>query len=104
MPRATIYFFLSALLMVAEEAAVPVSGPWLYRIEPLGATRGPTVTVELTGERFGKLESVWFDSADVQWLETLETSDKKVRGRVSIEPHAALGPHLMHLRTDQGRT
>ena len=101
--RAALFLLLPVCLL-ADDDVLPQTGPWILRVEPLGGTRGATVTVELTGERFGQLDSVWFDSAGLRWVETLEASDKSIRGRIAIAPETALGPHLIHLRTAAGRT
>ncbi|MFN7920507.1 MAG: hypothetical protein U0Q16_10445 [Bryobacteraceae bacterium] len=74
------------------------------RIVPLGGMRGTTVTVEVIGEKLEAPTSVWFDTQDLEWAETIEAMDKKVRGRIRIAPGAALGPHIMRLRTKSGPT
>ena len=101
---ALLLCFLPAGPLLADEDELPQSGPWIVRVEPLGGTRGSTALVEVMGERFGKLDSVWFDTPDLRWSETLEASATLVRGRIAIAPGAALGPHLLHLRTSHGRT
>ena len=55
---------LVALVLRADEDEVPQAGPWIYRLEPFGGARGATAVVEVTGERFGKLEGVWFDRSE----------------------------------------
>ena len=102
--RRIVVFMLLAAPHAIRCAAEEHSGPWIHRLEPLGGTRGGAVVVEFIGERFGKLDGVWFDSAELRWAETLDASDKRVRGRIVIGPAAALGPHLVHLRTASGRT
>jgi hypothetical protein len=99
-----VAFFLLLAISVRGDDVLPQTGPWILRLEPLGGMRGTTVTMELTGERFGKLEGAWFDTPDLRWVETIEASATMVRGRIAIAPEAALGPHLVHLRTTAGRT
>ncbi len=99
-----LLLLLPAGHLLADDDVLPQSGPWILRLDPLAGTRGATATVEVTGERFGKLDGIWFDTPDLRWAETLEASATRVRGRIAIAPEAALGPHLMHLRTSHGRT
>ena len=97
---------LGAAILLASSAAAAsdLPSPWVERIEPLGALRGSTIGVELTGRYLSNAVSVEFDCEDVEWLETLETSSGKVRGRLQVSEGAALGPHIFTVITLDGRS
>lgn len=90
---------LLALLPVVCSAA-----PWIDRVVPLGALRGSTAEVEFLGQELSNVIDVWFDTPDLQWVKTTEATAQRVAGTVAVTPEAALGPHLVHLRTKDGRT
>ena len=92
--------FLSGLFCVLSGQTTPQ----LHRLAPLGAMRGTTVEVELIGEKLGTASDVRFDTPDLVWTETLEAAETKVRGKVTVAPQAALGPHIVYARLKNGRT
>ena len=99
MRPAVFLLFVAGLL--AADAPPP---PHLDRVVPLGGMRGVTVTVDLVGEYLANAVSVWFDCADLRWVETIEASSGLLRGRVSIAPEAAPGPHILNVRSKDGRS
>ena len=97
---------LGAAILLASSAAAAsdLPSPWVERIEPLGALRGSTIGVELTGRYLSNAVSVEFDCDDIEWLETLETGSGGVRGRLRVSEGAALGPHIFTVITLDGRS
>lgn len=95
---------MSALLLLALALEPAGVAPIVQRLEPFGGTRGGTAEVALVGKNLQNFESVWFDTPDLRWTNTIEVKSEQVRGRVEIAPGAALGPHLLHARTRDGRT
>ena len=98
--------FLSAatVLLIEVATASDLPSPWVERVEPLGAIRGSTVEVELTGRYLSNAVSVEFDCDDIEWLETFETHSGSVRGRLRVADDAALGPHIVSVITEDGRS
>lgn len=88
-----------ALLPVVCSAA-----PWIDRVTPLGAVRGATAEVEFIGRELSNVTDVWFDTPDLRWMKTAEATAQRVAGTVAVGREAALGPHLVHVRTKDGRT
>ena len=89
--------FLSCSLVCA-------AAPQLHRLVPFGGMRGTEAAVEMIGEQLSNTTGVWFDSPDLAWVKTVESSSGRVRGTVRIASTAALGPHLVNVRTLDGRT
>ena len=92
--------FLSWLIGVLSAHTTPE----LHRLVTFGAMRGATVEVELVGEKLATASGVWFDTPDLTWTETLEASDKKLRGRIRVAAQAPLGPHIVYVRLKNGRS
>ena len=95
-----------SLLTVALplRAAADPPRPWLDHLVPLGAQQGQTITLDMYGQYLSNIESVWFDCEDLAWEETLSSSSGKITGRLRVAPGAALGPHLMHIVSRDGRS
>ncbi len=94
MLRFAPFFLLPSLLLAAS--------PHLSRVTPLGGQAGTTVEVEFVGENLGPLQSVRFDTVDLEWLGETAATKTSVRGRIRIAPGAALGPHRLQLLTAAG--
>lgn len=86
---------------LAAVAALPPS-PSVSRVFPLGGQRGTSVSVEMLGQYLSNVTGVEFDSADLTWELSGEASSGRLRGTVHIAPEAALGPHLVRVRTLDG--
>ena len=95
---------LGAAILVASSAASDLPSPWVERVSPLGAPRGATIEVELTGRHLSNAVSVEFDSEDIAWLDTLEADSGNVRGRLRVDERAALGPHIFKVITQDGHS
>ncbi|MBS1826246.1 MAG: hypothetical protein JST93_13070, partial [Acidobacteria bacterium] len=78
--------------------------PHLDRVAPLGAQAGTTIAVELLGKDFGEVMGVRFDTAGMEWVETVSASATAVKGKVRVAKEAALGPHRIQLLTRRGPT
>lgn len=91
-------------LALALFPVVCAAAPWIDRVVPLGALRGSTAEVEFIGQELSNVTDVWFDTPDLRWVKTAEATAQRVAGTVAIGREAALGPHLVHLRTKDGRT
>ena len=92
------------LLPLGVATASDLPSPWVERVAPLGALRGSTIEVELTGRNLSNAVSVEFDCDDIEWLETLETRSGSVRGRLRVADDAGLGPHISSVITQDGRS
>ncbi len=91
---------LAVLLVGTVEA---YSGrPTIDRIFPLGALRGTTVSVELRGTNLSNTISVEFDCDELRWVATTRQGTWRVEGKVTVDDGAALGPHLVRLRSVDG--
>ncbi len=95
---------MTALLLVALALKPAETAPLVHRLEPFGGLRGATAEVSLIGKNLQNFESIWFDTPDLRWINTIEAKPEQVRGRIEIAPGAALGPHLLYARTRDGRT
>ncbi|MBM3795806.1 MAG: hypothetical protein FJW31_17515 [Acidobacteria bacterium] len=95
---------MTSLLLLAFALEPAATAPVLHRLEPFGGTRGATAEVALAGKNLQTFESVWFDTPDLRWANTTEVKPEQVRGRIEVAPGAALGPHLLYVRTRDGRT
>lgn len=76
--------------------------PAVSRVDPLGGQRGTEVELEILGTHLSNASGLEFDCADVAWTATTYASAGKLRGVVSIAADAALGPHLLRVRTADG--
>ena len=100
----TLLLLAALLLSLSAEAASELPSPWVERVEPLGGLRGSRIEIQLAGRYLSNAVSVEFDCHDIEWLETLESSSGRVRGRVRIDGGAALGPHIFTVITQDGRS
>ena len=98
----TRLLFSAILLPLGVATASDLPSPWVERAAPLGALRGSTIEVELTGRYLSNASSVEFDCDDIEWLETIETRSGSVRGRLRVARDAALGPHIFSVITQDG--
>lgn len=92
------------MMLTAIFLVLAIDPPHLQRVQPLGAMRGSTAVVEFTGENLAGTKEVRFDSADLHWIETIEIAKERIKGKVSVAPKAALGPHLIHVTGADGRS
>ena len=76
--------------------------PTISRVFPLGGQRGTTVALEILGEYLSNATAVEFDCVDVEWIRTAYASSGKIGGTLAIAPNAALGTHLLRVRTPEG--
>lgn len=95
---------MTGLLLLAIALEPAGTAPVLHRLEPFGGTRAAQAEITLIGKNLQNFESVWFDTPHLRWVSTVEAKADQVRGRIEIAQEAALGPHLMHARTRDGRT
>ena len=79
-----------------------VASPHIARVAPLGGQAGAVVEVEITGKDLAGFQTALFDTADIEWIESVETKAESVRGKIRINANAALGPHRIQARTGQG--
>jgi len=92
-------------MKIAALFAITVSAaPHVTRVAPLGGQAGAVIEVELHGKDLGGFVSARFDTAALQWVETLEAKAELVRGRVRVDRTAALGPHRLQAVTAKGVT
>src|SRR5438477_3891950 len=91
--------FASLCLGVAWGAVQP---PELVRIYPLGGQAGSTVSLEILGSHLSNITGVEFDSRDLVWEKTTQSSPGKITGEVRIAPTAALGAHRLRAITLDG--
>ena len=99
-----LFFFAATLLLLDAATTSDLPSPWVERVSPLGALRGSTIEVELTGRYLSNALSVEFDCDDVEWLETIEARSGRVRGRLRVAGDAPLGPHIFSVLTQDGRS
>lgn len=78
--------------------------PWLHRLEPFGAARGETIELNIVGERLPASPQILFDSAGLEWVETLAAGSESIRGRLRVAAGAAPGPRLITARGANGRS
>src|SRR3989442_12708336 len=83
-------------------ASGAVQPPDLVRVYPLGGQAGSTVSLEILGSRLSNVTGVEFDSRDLVWEKTTQSSPGKVTGEVRIAPTAALGAHRLRAITLDG--
>src|SRR5437870_9421466 len=76
--------------------------PELVRIYPLGGQAGSTISLEILGSHLSNVTGVEFDSRDLVWEKTIQSSPGKVTGEVRIAPTAALGAHRLRAITLDG--
>src|SRR5262245_5112160 len=83
-------------------ASGAVQPPELVRVYPLGGQAGSTVSLEILGARLSNVTGVEFDSRDLIWEKTTQSSPGKVTGNVRIAHTAALGAHRLRVITLDG--
>lgn len=93
---------LILLLAASLLPAADVQPPALSRLHPLGGKAGTVVQVEILGSRLETATGVEFDCADLVWKQTLQREAGRLTGIIWIEPTAALGGHMLHVRTAEG--
>ncbi len=93
----------TAFLALAISFSATAS-PNIIRVTPLGGQAGTVVEVEVTGKDLAGFQTAWFDTTDLEWIESIETKAESVRGKIRIKANAALGPHRIQARTIQGPT
>ena len=76
--------------------------PAISRMSPLGGQQGTSVSMQILGEYLSNAEVVEFDCRDLAWTRTTHASSGKLEGTVTIAPGAALGSHLLRVRTLDG--
>ena len=76
--------------------------PDLVRVYPLSGQAGSTISLEILGTNFSNVTSVEFDSRDLIWVKTLQSTPGKIVGEVRIAPIAALGAHRVRVSTLDG--
>jgi hypothetical protein len=101
--RALAFWLGLAVLSLQGAVDGPEGAPWVNRLEPFGAARGETVEVALVGETLDSPLEVIFDNPSITWIETVSAGTETIRGRVRVAPDAPLGPHIVTLRTANGR-
>ena len=105
-PAAAAGLVLLILLLLSPFFVSPAAAydgrPQIDRVFPLGARRGTTVTVELKGRNLSNTTKVEFDCDDLVWVEATHSSTGRIEGKVAVDPKAALGPHLLRLRSLDG--
>ncbi|MBS1824134.1 MAG: hypothetical protein JST93_02320 [Acidobacteria bacterium] len=94
----TILLLVTAAILSAGDSPPPA----LVRLHPLGGKAGTAVQVEILGSRLETATGVEFDCADLIWKQTIQREAGRLTGIVWIEPGAALGGHMLHVRTAQG--
>ncbi len=82
--------------------AAMMASPGIVRVFPLGGMAGSEATIEILGDRLSNISTVEFDSQDLVWLRTIESSSRRVQGIVRISPKASLGAHLFRAVTQDG--
>ncbi len=93
------------LLALLASAGIHASGfepPKLSRLHPLGGKAGTAVQVEILGSQLDTASGVEFDCAELVWKQTLLREAGRLTGIIWIEPGAALGGHMLHVRTGNG--
>jgi hypothetical protein len=93
---------LFALLASAVISAADFEPPQLSRLHPLGGRAGTAIQVEILGSQLDTATRVEFDCAELVWKQTLLKEAGRVTGIIWIEPGAALGGHMLHVRTANG--
>lgn len=93
---------LVACALGLHALASDLPSPAISRVDPLGGQRGTEVELEILGRHLSNASGLEFDSADIAWTATTYVSAGKLRGVVSIAAAAALGPHLLRVRTADG--
>ncbi len=93
---------LLILLLGLGAFAADLPSPTISRVFPLGGQWGTTVDLQILGEYLSNAETVEFDSRDLVWTQTTHASSGKLEGTVDIAPGAALGSHLLRVRTSDG--
>lgn len=81
-----------------------LGGPHVLRVMPLGGQAGTTVEVEFAGTELDHVDGARFDSPDLEWVATVSSSAKLLKGRIRIGASAPLGPHRVQLISRTGRS
>lgn len=97
--RVVAFVCFSTVVSLAE-----VRLPNIVRVFPLGGQAGTDVTLEILGDRLSNTTVVNFDSSDITWLQTIESSSRRLKGIVRIAPNAAFGPHMLRASTLDGHS
>ena len=97
--RLRLLLLTCALWLDALGSGLP--SPSISRVSPLSGQRGTTLDFEILGEYLSNALALDFDSEDFA-AEINHTSSGKLSGTLRIAPGAALGPHLLRVRTADG--
>jgi len=93
----------TACVLALATSAHAAFSPDLRHIQPRGGQRGGEVELTLHGQRLDAPRELLFHQPGLEVL-SLAANDKgnQVTARIRIAPDAALGEHVMRLRTDGG--
>src|SRR2546422_780201 len=95
------YSCVAALLWLGV-ALGAVQPPQLVRGYPLGGQAGSVVSLEILGSHLSNISGVEFDSRDLVWQKTMQSSPGRVTGELRVAPIAALGAHRLRVITLDG--
>ena len=101
-PHATVSVLALLISLISGGAWAHEQTPRIDRLFPLGAQRGTTIALEFFGHNLANTQHVEFDSTDLVWLETTHTGGGRVAGKVCVADAAALGQHMVRLRSLDG--
>lgn len=95
-------FSCPVALLFAAVAFAEVRPPDLVRIYPLSGQTGSMIVLEILGTNFSNVTGVEFDSRDLAWEKTIQSTPGKITGQVRIASTAALGAHRLRVNTLDG--
>lgn len=97
-----LLWLLLICLLGLEAFGNDLPSPVVSRVSPLGGQQGTTVNLEILGEYLSNAEAVEFDCRDLAWTGTTHASSGRLAGTLAVARGAALGSHLLRIRTSEG--